>query len=854
VTLSTDSNRPQGSIGQVPLPQSRASAQVAALTATVIALALLLLWPIRELDPIRSQVEVAWPVLALAFALTVVVPVHFEFRRETHSVTLMEIPLVVGLHLAGPVGLVLARLVGTTAAIVIHGRQRGVKLLFNVGLAVFETCVAVVVVHGLVGGARNGSRMLLATFVAVVVTDLLSGALVSAAIALREGAVDWGEVAQTLTAGLVAALGNTSLGLVGVSMLVNDRRTAWLLLVVAAVLVGAYRAYASLRQQHENLELLHQFTREVGRSDQAESVMAAILTQARGLLRAERAEILRLAVNGQATVRTALGPSDAINTETVQALDPVFDALRRTAAEEPGLLVTQAAADGPVGQALAARGITDAMIAPLHDATGTIGALLVGNRLGDVSSFGPADLRLLQTLASHASVALEKSQLFDSLRREAAEREHQALHDPLTGLPNRTLFADRVRQAVGTAEHPRQAAVLLIDLDRFKEVNDTLGHHLGDLVLKEIGIRLQRSLPADCVIARLGGDEFAILAPGRSEQYDVLDLARQAHKVLQLPFNLEGLDLEVAGSIGIALSPEHGVESGVLLQRADVAMYAAKAAHAGIEFYASERDHYKPRQLALVSALRSALERRELTLHYQPKAELASGRVVGVEALLRWQHPTHGFVPPDEFIPIAESTGLIRPLGLYVLESALGQARAWRDEGLLLEMAVNLSVRNLVDPELLGAVPRLLAEQGIPPKWLTLEITEGQVMDDPDRTIAVLAELSRMGVQVSIDDFGAGYSSLAYVKRLPVNEVKIDKSFITHLATDPADAAIVRSTVELARHLGLRLVAEGVEDRQTWDRLAAMGCDVAQGYYLGRPMPAANLVTWLKGSSAARTR
>jgi EAL domain-containing protein (putative c-di-GMP-specific phosphodiesterase class I) len=315
--------------------------------------------------------------------------------------------------------------------------------------------------------------------------------------------------------------------------------------------------------------------------------------------------------------------------------------------------------------------------------------------------------------------------------------------------------------------------------------------------------------------------------------------------VLQRPLNLEGLDLEVAGSIGIALSPEHGVEPGVLLQRADVAMYAAKAAHTGVELYAPERDHYSPRQLALVGALRSALERRELTLYYQPKAELPSGRIVGVEALLRWKHPTYGFVPPDEFIPIAESTGLIRPLGLFVLETALRQARAWRDEGLRLGIAVNLSVRNLVDPELVGAVARLLAEHEIPPGSLTLEITEGQVMDDPNRTVAVLGRLSATGVQLSIDDFGTGYSSLGYLKRLPVDEMKIDKSFVTHLATDPADAAIVRSTVELARHLGLRLVAEGVEDRQTWDRLAAIGCDIAQGYFLGRPMPAADLATRL---------
>jgi diguanylate cyclase (GGDEF)-like protein len=836
------------------LPRPSPSVSVATLTATILGLALALFFgPVQEFA--STETRFAWPVLAVVFALTVVFPVHFELRREAHSVTLLEIPLVLGLHLTGPIGLVLARLVGTTAAIVFHSRQRGLKLAFNLGLAFFETCVAVVVFDGLLGGREHGGLgRLVATFVTVLVTDVLSATLVSAAIALREGAVAWSEVAQTLVAGTVAALGNTSLGLVGASMLVNDPQTASLLLVIAGILVLAYRAYTALRQQHENLELLHQFTREVGRSDQPGSVMSAILGQTRGLLRAERAEITRLAANGQVTVRTSLGPGDTLETVAVHEPDPAFEALRRTAFEGTGILFNRLADDDPIGLTLQARGFADAMLAPLRDATGTVGALLVGNRLGDVSRFGTADLKLLQTLANQASVALEKSQLFDSLRREAAEREHQALHDTLTGLANRTLFAERVRDAVGTPEAPKRAAVVLIDLDRFKEINDTLGHHVGDLVLREVGIRLQRSLPADHVIARLGGDEFAILAPGVADHHAgpglpddhaALELARQIHKLLQRPLNLEGLDLEVAGSIGIALSPEHGVEPGLLLQRADVAMYAAKAAHTGIELYAPERDHYSPRQLALVGALRSALEWHELTLYYQPKAELPSGRILGVEALLRWKHPTYGFVPPDEFIPIAESTGLIRPLGLYVLETALRQTRAWWDEGLRLEMAVNLSVRNLLDPELVATVTRLLAEQDLPPALLTVEITEGQVMDDPDRTIAVLTELSAIGVHLSIDDFGTGYSSLAYVKRLPVNEVKIDKSFITHLATDPADEAIVRSTVELARHLGLRLVAEGVEDRQTWDRLAAIGCDIAQGYYLGRPMPAADLVTWL---------
>jgi EAL domain-containing protein (putative c-di-GMP-specific phosphodiesterase class I) len=299
------------------------------------------------------------------------------------------------------------------------------------------------------------------------------------------------------------------------------------------------------------------------------------------------------------------------------------------------------------------------------------------------------------------------------------------------------------------------------------------------------------------------------------------------------------------------MCPEHGADPG-LLQRADVAMYTAKAAHSGIEVYAAERDQYSPRRLALVGALRAAVEARALSVVYQPKAELPDGAVVGMEALVRWQDPAHGTVPPDEFIPIAESTGLIAPLCRFVLEVAVDQARDWRDQGLAAGVAVNLSVRNLLEPGLAGRVRGLLAASGLPAGLLTLEITEGAVMTDPAAAVAVLHRLADAGVRLSIDDFGTGYSSLAYLKRLPVDEVKLDRSFVLGMTSDPDDAAIVRSTIELARNLGLRMVAEGVEDQETWDALAAMGCELAQGYLLARPMPAAEATGWLAPNRAGR--
>jgi diguanylate cyclase (GGDEF)-like protein len=818
-----------------------------ALTAAILAaVAVLLLGPIRGLPPPATTMRLPWPVLGALFAAAALLRVHIQFRREVHSVNLVELPLVLGLHLVGPVGLVAAQLAGSLPALVLGSRQTGRKLVFNLALSLLEACVACVVFAAvLAGGNPTGTVGKVATFTAMLTTDLFSAALVLAAIRLNDGAVAGRDVVQALVTGAVAAVTTTSLALVAVVVLRNDRQVAWLLPVIAGILFLAYRAYASLREQHERLRRLHRFTRVVSRSEQSGLVVATILAQARELLRAERAE-LTLFTGGRPRVRTVLGPGDTPDSGPVTDQAAAAALLARSLADEGATLQAATVNDQVLGEALEGRGVADAMVVPLRDATGPVGTLLVANRLGHVGAFGGQDLTLLQTLAGQAGVALERSRLIDDLRREVAEREHQALHDGLTGLANRALFNERVRQAIAALGPNASLAVLLVDLDRFKEVNDTLGHHTGDLVLCEIGARLQRSLPDSHTIARLGGDEFAVLVPAVPDRDAAVGVGRLVRDVLARPLATEELELQVAGSIGIALCPEHGADPGLLLQRADVAMYGAKAAHSGIEVYLAERDQYSPRRLALASALRSAIERRALTVVYQPKAELPGGRVVGMEALLRWQDPDHGPVAPDEFIAIAESTGLIAPLSRYVLEVAVDQARAWVDHGMTLGVAVNLSVRNLLEPGLVDRVDRLLAAAGVPPGLLTLEITEGAVMTDPAAAIAVLHQLSGAGVRLSIDDFGTGYSSLAYLKRLPVDEVKLDKSFVIGMTIDPNDAAIVRSTVELARNLGLRMVAEGVEDAETWQALAAMGCELAQGYHLARPMPADQATAWLR--------
>jgi len=438
------------------------------------------------------------------------------------------------------------------------------------------------------------------------------------------------------------------------------------------------------------------------------------------------------------------------------------------------------------------------------------------------------------------------------LRHQAEENRHQALHDGLTGLPNRTLFRDRVHQALLAGKRDETlAAVMLIDLDRFKDVNDTLGHQSGDLLLRALGPRLRGALRESDTVARLGGDEFGVLLPRVSDSTAAVQLAQVLSKALREPFEVDELVLETEASIGIALFPEHGENVDTLLRRADVAMYLAKEANVGIELYAVERDHYSPARLGLLAELRRAIEQGELVLHYQPKASLEDGRVHSVEALVRWQHPERGLLPPVEFVQFAEHTGLMRPLTLYVLDRALEQCARWRSEGIVLGLAVNLSARDLCDVALPMEVAELLEKWHVEPCLLELEVTESTILADPLRARAVLTRLGELGVRIAIDDFGSGYTSLGYLKRLPIDVLKIDKSFVLGMAGDESDAVIVRSAIDLGHNLGLEVVAEGVESNAIWRNLAGLGCDVAQGFYLARPMPSDTLVGWLERHAAA---
>jgi diguanylate cyclase (GGDEF)-like protein/PAS domain S-box-containing protein len=425
-----------------------------------------------------------------------------------------------------------------------------------------------------------------------------------------------------------------------------------------------------------------------------------------------------------------------------------------------------------------------------------------------------------------------------ALRAQAELNQHQALHDALTGLPNRTLFHDRIGQALHRARRSdASVAVLMLDLDRFKEVNDSLGHAAGDALLIEIGRRLDGMLRASDTVARLGGDEFGVLLPDQTSLADVAIAAERVRAAIQEPAIVHGLPLSVDTSIGIALYPRDGRELESLLQHADAAMYHAKNGNTGIAFYEPSRQEGDPVRLTLVGELRRALDERELTLYYQPKARLADGTVHTVEALLRWNHPARGLVLPGEFIPIVQQTGLIEPLSRYVVDLALRQCRAWLDAGLRLAVSVNLAARNLTDGEFPAVVERLLAEHGIDGTLLQIELTESAMLADAGRSRQAIERLAALGARISVDDFGTGYFSLTQLRNLPVSEVKIDRSLLS-------DDVIVRSTIELGRNLGVDVVAEGVETAEAWERLTSLGCTFAQGFHLCPPLPADELAAW----------
>ncbi len=433
-------------------------------------------------------------------------------------------------------------------------------------------------------------------------------------------------------------------------------------------------------------------------------------------------------------------------------------------------------------------------------------------------------------------------------KRQTAALEYQALHDALTELPNRTLLSDRIRQGILLAQRNQQSlALLVLDLDRFKEINDTLGHQYGDRVLQQVAKRMRDVLRESDTIARLGGDEFAVLLP-RATVDQATYIAKKLLAVVDSPFHVGDQILHIGVSIGITMFPQHGDDEVMLLQRADVAMYVAKRNHLGYSIYDPLKDQHSLRNLALLGELRLAMSRDELLLHFQPKVDMVSGKVYGAEALVRWNHPQHGMMSPDEFVPLAEQTGLIGALTEWVLTTGLKQCESYGPRDFPIHIAINISVRNLQDPTFPERFGQLINQSCGDPSRIRLEITETAIMEDPVRTLDALTQLNSMGVRLSIDDFGTGYSSLAHLKQMPVDELKIDQSFVRDMIEDENDEVIVRSIIDLAHNIGIKVVAEGVRDEATYNMLKKLGCDAVQGYYISKPMSAEKFSQWIERS------
>jgi diguanylate cyclase (GGDEF)-like protein len=608
---------------------------------------------------------------------------------------------------------------------------------------------------------------------------------------------------------------------------------------------------ATVRERQALLEHLAEIQHKISSRRSLNEVLDAITQGAAELLGEEMVglRLIEEAEPDMMTLVSAVGMTSELLVHFARA--PLGTGIAGRAIVEDLLCVAEdyPGADGML-EGFAHDGVRAAMAAPVHLAGRAIGSLAVASRR-EGRTYTEAERNILVGFADHAGLALNDARTVQAMDKALNDATHQAMHDELTGLPNRACFFDRTDQALRQASREgSRTAVLLFDLDRFKEINDTLGHKYGDRVLCEVGPRMRPGLRTGDSLARIGGDEFCVLLPDVGCLAAAVEVAERLLGLLEEPFEIDGMILAVEASCGIAIAPADGDSSDLLLQRSDVAMYLAKNSHVNVVVYHEDLNLNTPARLSLLGELRTAIPRGQLVLHYQPKAVLSTGHAHGVEALVRWQHPTLGLVPPDQFIPMAERTGLIRALTSWVLNTALCQLRDWREGSgrhlPQLSMAVNLSTRSLLDDAFPAEVVAALDRWQIPAAMLELEITESSIMADPVKANRLLNELSAIGVKIAIDDFGTGYSSLAYLKDLPVDQLKIDKSFVLNMHNDPNDAIIVKSVVDLGHNLGLQTVAEGIEDLDTWQQLTNLGCDSAQGYFLAKPLPAADLETWFQ--------
>ena len=816
------------------------------IAAITIAAAALIAFPVTNLSApadVPGHPSLVLVLLVLGFAFAELAVVYLPIGRNAHSLTLNEIPLVVGLFVLPPTHFVAARLIGAVVPLAWRNRRSLRKLAFNLAQYALEAATVVLLFQFVLGDAPPLSpRGWLAVGVAVVTSDLLGTMLITLVIAAHTGTrpqVD----REVIQFGPLGPLVNASFALVLVYVITVDWRAVWTVGVVVGVLALAQRSQHNLRRRTDSLEQLGRFTGEMGAQlDVDAAAQAAITWISSGL----KAEVVELTLTGAFAghSRRWVTPYDGPVRES--SGDGLGAAMAPWLHDGP-LLVGRRTRDRALAAALRTAGVRSVLAMPLRGDDGVIGTLVVGDRLGDVETFTRSDLRELEAVGNHLSVALRNARRADLIREQTEEQLRRSLHDDLTGLPNRRHLEHSVAEHLAAGG---QASAILLDLDRFKDINDTLGHHTGDALLRMVADRLRRSARGDALVARLGGDEFAVILLGGDEASTASVTAMVRH-AFTLPFELDELQVTVEASLGVAAGDGQSAAAD-LLRQADIAMYAAKARRTGVELYRPELEVGSPQRLTVLTELRNAIAHGELAVHFQPKVRLRDGVVIGAEALVRWNHPGRGIIGPDEFIPVAEHSGLITPLTFSVLRQSLEACASWRRAGRPLGVAVNISPRSLLDPSFVDEVARALAAVEVPASAVTLEITESSLMADPERAIEAMQRLRSLGLHLSIDDLGTGYSSLSYLQRLPVSEVKVDRSFLRPGTTEVDPFALVGAIVDLGHRLDRHVVAEGVEDEATWRRLQQLGCDSAQGYWMSPALPAEEFESWLEQWQAPR--
>jgi diguanylate cyclase (GGDEF)-like protein len=818
---------------------------------------------------------VSWLLLAVLFGISEICVLHVQMRGGARTVSLSEAPLVLGLFFTAPSDLVLARLIGPLVVFAIIRRQSLVKIGVNAAVLLLEVGLAVELFRLVLGGApATSGRAWLAAYVAVLVSGIVSAVVITVIIALFQGELHVADLSRAVGTSSAVSVVIGTIALVAVNALQRSPETGWLLAGAAAVILICYRAYAALTGRHTALARLYGFTDAISSTHEPDEVLRQLLLSAREIAVAEHAEIvfapaLREGAPTRLTIDESghLQRSDASGGDAAPALpDPVHAEVLRSGT--PMLLPHRSAVSRrPEWRRYLKRiGRREALAVPLRDAhrhptdgaaaestasgtTPVTGSLMVAGRIGQVRTFDSADLRLVETIANHAGLALRNGWLIDGLT-------HAVRHDALTGLVNRSFLHQQLSDVLGEIRDGTRggAAVMICDLNGFKEVNDALGHQMGDVLLQQVALRAAAVLNPGDVLARLGGDEFAILLPSACTAEQATEVGERVLRAIAKPVALADLVISVGMSIGVALAPRHGVDTSGLMKRADMAMYAAKATNRGLRLWKSDMGTANAQQLTFAGELRRALADGEISVHAQPAASLITGEITTVEVLPRWQHPERGWLLPEEFVPTAASSGLASELTRHLLAAAIGACVQWRAAGFDVGVAVNMPPRSLVDATLPEVVARMLDTHGLSAGQLTLEIAETSLVDEQSRALPSLRQLSVLGVRVAVDGFGSGDSSLSHLRRLPIRQLKIDASFVRRIDHDASDEAIVRSIVELGTRLGLDVVAEGVDHQLVWDRLRRLGCAQAQGNLLCQPLPMPEFEQWIRNDDASPRR